>query len=118
MRSGIQETFRGAGVFPAGKLYENMRWFTFSNLSAATRERGQTMDDALALNPRPSMLSHLQELERMHAGDKAKARVAQERYLKTIGASSRDTPTFTKAERRLLIGSSLPASKNNQTSLP
>ncbi|PTX93271.1 hypothetical protein DB345_16780 [Spartobacteria bacterium LR76] len=68
MRSGIQETFRGAGVFTAGKLYENMRWFTFSKLSAATRERGQTMDDALALNPRPSMLSHLQELERMYAG--------------------------------------------------
>ncbi len=61
------------------------------------------MDDALALNPHPSVLSHLQELERMYAGDKARARIAQERYLKTIGASSRDTPTFSKAERKLLI---------------
>lgn len=66
-------------------------------------EAGPAMDDPLALNPHPSMLRHLRELERQHAGDKTQARIAQDRYLKALGACSTDAPTFTKAERKALI---------------
>ncbi|MBN8709875.1 MAG: hypothetical protein BGO12_04545 [Verrucomicrobia bacterium 61-8] len=61
------------------------------------------MSDSLALNPHPSVLRHLRELERIHSGNKAQARIAQDRYLKTIGASSKSNPTFSKTERKKLI---------------